>query len=325
MREKVFIEIDSGKYATKGLREHRGKVYATLFRTKMQMTNELGMELNENSYKVEFEGQQYLAGDVVSEEYSDFNLSKESMPHKLAIYIAIIELMNKANLSLHNTELHVAINAPINVYKNSQLKNSYKQFLENNNRTITIRINDKSFFFNLNDLTICFEGMGLVYESRKEYSNQSSVVIDIGGLNTTMCAFNGIQPDFNSMVVSGLGSNALKAKIERELVEKFGVAISSNDLEQIIQKGYFTHFAKKIKGSAEIISKIKKDHLDSVINFAKQHGYTFNQDKIYFVGGGSMLLSNEIKTAFPNASIVINPQFANVKSFLEIIKVKYAS
>lgn len=140
-----------------------------------------------------------------------------------------------------------------------------------------------------------------------------------------MCAFNGIHPDFNSMIVSNLGSSSLKSKIERELVEKYGVAISSNDLEQIIQKGYFTHFGKKVKESINLIKTIKKDHLESIINFAKQHGYTFNQDKICFSGGGAMLLSNEIKSAFPNASIVINPQFANVKSFLEIIKVKYAS
>lgn len=325
MKEHVYIGIDCGKYATKGLLEYRGKTHIVLFRTKMQTTNDLGLELGANSYKVDFEGQQYLLGDGVSEDYGDFNLSKESLVHKLAIYTALVELMKKANISFHNAQLHVAINAPINVYKNQHLKTSYKEYMENKSRTISIRVNEKSYMFNLSNLTICFEGMGLVYENQKDYSNHSSAILDLGGLNTTMCIFNGIQPNFNSMIVSNLGSSSLKAKIERELVEKYGLPISLNDLEQIIQKGYFTHFGKKIEESKSLIRKIKNNHLDSIINFGKQHGYTFNQDKIYFVGGGSNLLSGEIKNAFPNASIVINPQFANVKSFLEIVKVKNAS
>lgn len=325
MKEHVFIGIDCGKFATKAIMEYKGREYIVLFRTKMQMTSELGIELGENSFKIEYEGQQYLLGDGVSENYSDHSLSKETLVHKLAIYTAIVELMKKANLSFHNTQLHVAINAPINVYKNQRLKTSYKDYMENKNRTISIRVNEKSYMFNLSNLTICFEGMGLVYENQKEYSSHSSTILDLGGLNTTMCLFSGIQPDFNSMVVSNLGSSSLKAKIERQLVEKYGLTVSSNDLEQIIQKGHLTHFGEKVEESEEIIKKTKKNHLDSIINYAKQHGYTFNQDKVYFVGGGAMLLSNEIKSAFPNASIVINPQYANVRSFLEIVKVKYAS
>ncbi|WP_430789108.1 hypothetical protein VBD025_02800 [Virgibacillus flavescens] len=324
MKEQVFISVDCGKHSTKSMMEYRGQTYIVLFRTKMQMTNDLGIELQENSYKVGFEGSEHLLGDTVSENHSDHNLSKESLVHKLAIYTAIVELMKKANLQFYNVQLHVAINAPINVYKSQRLKNSYKRYMENNNRTISICINEKSYMFNLNDLTICFEGMGLVYESQKEYSKHSTAIFDIGGLNTTYCTFNGVQPDFNSMIVSNLGSSSLKAKIERELVEKYGMTVSSNDLEQIVQKGFFTHYGKKVEESEELIEKIKKNHLDSIINYAKQHGYTLNQDKIYFVGGGANLLSNEIKHTFRHACIVINPQFANVKSFLEILKVKYA-
>src|SRR5690625_1092991 len=112
-----------------------------MFRTKMmQITNQFGMELQPNSYKVKFAGREYVLGDMVSEDYSDHNLSKESLMHKLAIYTAIVELMKKANLQFHNIQLHVAINSPINVYKSERLKNSYKLFMENHNRPIAIRI-----------------------------------------------------------------------------------------------------------------------------------------------------------------------------------------
>ncbi|MGG1289840.1 ParM/StbA family protein [Bacillus smithii] len=325
MKEQAFIAIDSGKYATKAMMEYKGKTYISVFRTKMQEVSDVGVDIQPNSFKIEFDGKQYLLGDMVSENRSDFNLSKETLIHKIAIYTAIVELMKKANAYFQNVYLHVAVNVPIHVYKNKTLKDSFKEYIENKNKTIFIRINDKTHVFNLNDITICFEGMGLVYVNTQEYSKHSSAIIDIGGLNTTYCIFNGIQPEFNSMTVSPYGTNTLKATLEQELVQKFNMNVSASDLEQIIKKGYFSHMGKIYNNSRDLIEKIKKNHLEHILNYAKQHGYTFNQDKIFFSGGGALLLQKEIQDVFPNATTVINPQFANVKSFMEIIKVKYSS
>lgn len=327
MKEKVFIAVDCGKHSVKGFLEYRGKLHIVYFRTKVQSANDFGGDLQPNSFKVKFEGKEYIIGNMVSEDYSDHNLSKESLVHKISLYTAIVELMKKAQLEeqFHNVELHLAINSPINVYKSQRLKNSYKTFMENNNQPISIRVNEKRFVFHLKDITICFEGTGLVYHATESYQKHTSVVIDIGGLNTTMCIFNGIHPDFDSMIVANLGISSLKAKIGRKLVERYGMSISSFDLEQIIQRGYFTHGGKKIEESSKIIKELKRNHVDNIINFAKQHGYTFNQDKIFIVGGGSILLCNEFTNLFPEVTIVVNPQFANAKSFLEILKVKYKS
>ncbi|GGA43218.1 ParM/StbA family protein [Psychrobacillus lasiicapitis] len=325
MKEHVFIAVDSGKYATKAIMKYKGKTHIMMFRTKMQEVSDMGVEIQPNSFKAEFEGKQYLLGDMVSENQSDFNLSKETLIHKMAIYTTIVELMKKTNAYFHNVHLHVAVNVPINVYKTRTLKDSFKEFIENENKTIYFRINENSHVFSLNDVTICFEGMGTVYANTEEHLKYTSAVVDIGGLNTTYCTFNGIQPDFNSMTVSHLGMNALKAKLEQELLQKYNQNVSANDLERIIQKGFFTHMGKIDENSRILIEKTKENHLEQILNYAKQHSYTFNQDKIYFTGGGSLLLQNEIKRSFPHATLVINPQFANVKSFLEIIKVKYTT
>ncbi|MDM5250086.1 ParM/StbA family protein [Lysinibacillus sp. G4S2] len=325
MKEHAFVAIDSGKYATKAIMEYKEKTYILIFRTKMQEVSDIGIDIQSNSFKVELDGKQYLLGDMVSENKSDFNLSKETLIHKLAIYTAIVELMKKANAYFHNVYLHVAVNVPITVYKNKTSKDSFKEYIENKNKTIYLRINDNAHVFNLNDLTICFEGMGLVFANTEEYSKYTTAVFDIGGLNTTYCIFNGIQPNFNSMTVSHLGINTLKARLEQELVQRYNKNVSANDLEQIIKKGYFSHMGKIDEESREIIQKIKAVHLEQILSYAKQHDYTFNQDKIIFSGGGALLLQQEIQNSFPNATTVINPQFANVKSFLEIIKVKYSS
>ncbi|OLN23944.1 hypothetical protein BTO30_00495 [Domibacillus antri] len=324
MREHVFIGIDTGKHSTKVLMEHRGKTYTLLFRTKMQETYDLGVEVQPSSYKIDFEGRQFLLGDMSSESQSDFNLSKETLIHQVSIYTAICEIMRKANIYFHNVQLHVAVNVPINVYKSKTQKESFKRFIENNGKTIYFRVNDCQYNFNLTDVTICFEGMGLIYSNSSEVKNSSSTVIDIGGLNTTYCVFNGIQPDFSSMTVSHAGINILKAKLEQALVQKYNRNVSATDLELLIQRGYISYMGQIEEDSKKIIAQVKQAHFEQIINYAKQHNYTFNQDFIYFVGGGALLLQKEISEQFPNAKIVINPQFANVKSFLEIVKVKYA-
>lgn len=323
MKEHVYIAIDSGKYATKGLIEYRGKTSSIMFRTKSQEVHDVGIDIQPNSFKIDFENKQYLLGNMVSESQSNFDLSKETMVHKLAIYTAICELMTKEKLYFHNIDLHIAINVPISVYKSKQAKDSFKNFVENNGKPIFFRLNGKVYNFNLINLTICFEGMGLTYTNFDEYAKKTSAVIDIGGLNTTYCTFDGVHPDFNSMTLSHFGINVLKAKIEQELVQRYNRNVSANDLEQIIQRGYMNYMGKVIEESARVISHIKTQHFENIINYAKQHNYTFNQDIVYFVGGGSILLQKEIKELFPQAIIVVNPQFANVKSFLEILKVKY--
>src|SRR5699024_6096130 len=97
--------------------------------------------------------------------------------------------MKKAKLQFHNVQLHVAINSPSNVYKNQTLKNSYQDYMEHNNQAISICIDDKPYLFHTRNITICFEGMGTTYENKGKNKGHSSVVIDIGGLNTTLNTF----------------------------------------------------------------------------------------------------------------------------------------
>lgn len=333
MKETVFIAIDCGKYATKGLMQYKGRKYTLLIRTKLQeVSKDTDVDIQPNSYKVIFEGKHYLLGDMVSEGNSSYVLTKEIIIHKLAIYTSIVELMKRAKLSFQNVELHVAINSPINVYKSKANKESYKKYIENNSTPILMKINDESSMFTLKDVTICFEGSGLVYAesnnfgSNHEKKTMTKVVIDIGGLNTTYCSYvNGIQPIFDSMVVSQLGINELKADLERKIKQTFNLTVSANDIEQCLKKGYLSHMGQVIEESKTLISDVKKIHFEAILNYSKQQGYTFTEDEISICGGGALLLRNEIESIFPNAKIVLNPQFANVSSFLGVLKVKYSA
>ncbi|MCM3390226.1 ParM/StbA family protein [Ureibacillus chungkukjangi] len=324
MKEEILIACDVGRHTSKALMNYNGKTFISMFRTKIQEINNLGMELEPGSFHVKYENIEYLIGDVVSEDYNIFDLDKTSLPQKIAVYTCIADLLQKANLTPQNVTVRLAVNIPINMYKDAKLKQKYKSFIENNGAKIFLSLNQKPFILTLSDITIAFEGMGVVFEQMENTKSISQTIcIDIGGLNTTLCTFYGIQPNFDSMSVSNLGINVLKGKMGKAINERYGIAVSANDLEQILQNGYLSHRGKINEDSKAVIEKIKSDFFLTIIQFALSRSYTFNNAEIHFCGGGSLMLQEYIKEEFPNAKIVINPQFANVRSFLKILEVKY--
>lgn len=326
MKETVLIAVDAGKHTTKSQLLHDGIIHTCMFRTKLQEVKNLGIELQDDSYHIQYDDKEYLLGNMVSEDYSNFDLNKASLPHKLAIYTTIICLLQKAGLEPHQVNLRLAVNIPINFYADLTFKESYKNFIENNGNLILLSVNGKTYNFRLSNITVCFEGMGIVYEKMDEYDNKDlqTIIIDIGGLNVNYCTFNGIHPVFDTMTINNMGINILKGKIGKSLSERFGIALSQNDLERIIKQGYLTHKGAINMESKQLIEHIMKEHFQQIIQFAQSKGYTFNNAEIQFSGGGSLLLKNLIEKEFSSASIVVNPVFANVRSFLKILEVKNA-
>lgn len=323
MKEQILIAVDAGKYQTKGIAKYKGSTYMTTFRTKMMSVNRLGVEIQPRSHLVEYIGNQYLLGDMVSESYTDFSLNKASLIHQISIYVAISNLLQKAKAPT-NVEIRLAVNVPISTYKDSIQKEKFKQMVENQGRTVHLLVNGNAYSLELSDVTIAFEGMGEVFAHPEMYKNKLTTVIDIGGLNTTLCQFKGIQPLVNTMTVSDLGINVLLGKIGKVINERYGLSVSADDLEQVLRSGYFASRGKVFEDSKVFIEELKYEHLQQIIRFAKSRGYTFNMSDIHFVGGGAITLKTYIKQAFPHAVILDNPQYSNCLSFLKILEVKYA-
>lgn len=324
MKPKALIAVDSGKYGTKAILLHNSKEHYVYFRTKMQeVTTSLDIDVPTGSYVVKHNGKTYILGNMVDESYSSYDLSKEKEIHKLCIYVAIAELLKQANIIPSTVDLKVAVNIPISTYKDATSKKRYLEFIENFNNPIMIDVNGVSFMFELHNTIAVFEGVGAVFHDVKASKNVNTCVIDVGGLNVSYCVFDSLTPNFDSMVVSNDGCNILKGKIGRMINERFGIAVTPTDLENIIKDGYLMHAGEILSDSHHLIEQIKDAHFQEIISFAKSRGYTFNNTNIHFCGGGALLLHDCIKKHFPHAVITVNPQFSNVRSFLQILKVKF--
>jgi plasmid segregation protein ParM len=324
MKEQILIAIDSGKHRTKGLCRYKGNTFMTNFRTKLQQVSNLGVDIQPGSYLVEYNANQYIIGDMVSEDYTDYSLSKTSLIHQVSIYTAISILLKKANAP-SGVDIRLAINVPISIYKNNIQKEEFKRMVENFGNSIHIMVSGKAYSFRLLDVTLVFEGVGLIYAKPEIYKHKNTIVVDLGGLNTTFCQFRGIQPIINMMTTSDLGINVLKGKIGNVINERYGLSVSADDLELVLRSGYFANKGEIFHDSKSLIEELKFEHLQQIIQFAKSRGYTFNMSDINFTGGGSIILRNYIKQEFPSSIILDNPQYSNCQSFLKVLEVKYGS
>jgi len=52
----ILIAVDSGKHTTKGLTSKDLKTEKIMFRTKMQLVDDLGIDITPNTYMVNFNG-----------------------------------------------------------------------------------------------------------------------------------------------------------------------------------------------------------------------------------------------------------------------------
>lgn len=322
MKEKVFIAVDSGKYMTKGLFTSKNLNLNTAFRTKMQEGTYTELSKQEGTYTVEIDGKSFMIGNNVSEDYSSYDVSKTIDLHRVAIHTAVGDLLKKAKMDLDKLEIYLAINIPISFF-NKESKEKYVSFITNTGRPTLISVDGDAYNIHFKEVISVFEGVGTIYENREEMRDKHTVVVDIGGLNTTFCTFNGLAPVIDTMISNNSGINILKSRIGKYLSERFESTVSPDDLERIVQVGYLSKKGKIEVKSKEGIKSLKKKYFESIISFAKSNNYTFNNVDMVFVGGGSLILQDEIKTLFPEASIPINPAFANVKSFLNILEIKY--
>lgn len=316
----LYIAIDAGKDSTKYVYQNEFNLQRNMFRTKVQNIENLGVDVENNTFTVEFNGKKYLIGDMVNENKLSFDLTKQTIEHKLAVYLAISKVITKYPA----LKIKIAVGAPLSIYKNKKLKDNYRNYILNDG-FVSMKVNEESIRFNIDDVLVLPESIGPIYSNLNDYRNCRVTVIDIGGLNTNICRFNNLVPDISTMLVANKGGNILKSKIADTLTKEYGTLIYKSDVEQILKDGGILYLNGTPQNeSIELIIGIMKEHLNDIINFSKQNELDIlgSNGKVIFSGGGSLLLKNIIKETYPHALISSDAQFVNAMSFYKILMIK---
>lgn len=323
--KELLIAIDSGKSSTKAITKIGEKIEKVLFRTKVQEITDLGADITSNSYIVEFQGKSYLIGDMVSESCCNYQITKNTIEHKLSIFLSICKMIDKTEaMKCGLPKIHLGINIPLNFYKNNVLKEKYKTFMQHNGEIISIKINDTAYAFRISSILILPEAIGPLYSRTTAFRDKKVTVIDIGSLNVNYCTFNRLVPEIDSMNISNSGINVLRSKIAETLTSTYGILVTDDDVEEILKNEFLYIAGIKKTDSKEIIEKLISKHVSEIFNYGRSRGLTFNNSSIIFVGGGTLLLQKYILAQFPLAIIEEDSQFSNCLSYLNVLEVKHA-
>lgn len=326
MNNNFLISIDSGKAYTKGvIRNEDGIIEKVLFRTKVaQVNGSIGVEVlaQSDSYLVEYDGKTYLVGDMLSEDRSNYDFTKQTNDHLICIYLAITKLLEKSKQPHALAKIDLAVNIPLSLYKNETKKKEFESFIKNDGKVIGFAVNQKPYSFSLNSVLLLPEAMGPIYQSMDKYRGQRVLVIDIGSLNTSILEFNKLIPQFDRMVVSTLGINIFRSNLAENLSSHYGVSITDDDAEQILRDKRLYLNGKEQKDSHKIIQNIITNYVKSIFNYAKSRKITMTNTNIILCGGGSILLKQYLLDEVPSATIISDAQFANVLSFHQVLEAK---
>lgn len=295
MYNKFFIAVDSGKSYTKGvLRLEDNSIKRVRFRTKVLEANGFGDDINMNTDFVYFDGKKYLVGDLISEEHVNFDLTKQTNEHLISIYLAITKLLQHSKQSIAMAKIQLAVNIPINLYKNEHLRREYEDFIKKSGQVIGIEVNGKPFSFLIENIIVLPESVGPIYYQIDDYRAKRVTVVDVGSLNVSFLEVNKLIPNYDRMAVSTLGLNIFRSSLTEQLTSHYGITFNDDDVEEILQEKRILVKGREQKDGFAIINQALKKHVNQIINYAKSRKISF-ASQIVFVGGGSILLMDYLK------------------------------
>jgi len=172
------------------------------------------------------------------------------------------------------------------------------------------------------DLIIDDEGN--TREDIAEMIAQGSIgIIDIGG-KTTDCAVvvnGGKTIEAARSGTDNIGGLSLNKAVEPRLKDAFSASIlSPKQVDEAVRSNTLRVFGKNEDCSA-IINAEKEVLARQIIDAAtRKMGDGADLERVFFVGGGSLLLRAELNSLFPHAVFVEDPQFANARGMLKAVK-----
>jgi Actin like proteins N terminal domain len=284
------IVVDSGKYATKAIEvTETGEFNRLKFRTKMSETEESITNASE-TYAIEMNGERYLIGKLANE--SDWETSKASDLHRLSIYTAIHHFVSDGD------EISLAVGCPLSVYTKRKHREEYEQYIQGN-EAITITVNGVKKTFRIIEINALPETSGYLFKNIEEYEDKMFSIVDIGGLNANCCQYNGIDIVTESDLTLIFGMNTLYTKIRNELNKEFSANITILQVEQFMNRDKKDWFIRKDKeNSNRLVRKIALEHVREIHSELKQNGWDTDNMEFIFVGGGSLILKDEIQQVF---------------------------
>jgi len=322
--KKIILSADIGKYETElvgrdvELTADDRKIVR--FRTKMYDLAEGYIDVEGNSHLVEMDNKSYIVGEQGQDKSED--TSKTQFLHKLACYTAITQFIEPGT---KDNEIYMVLACPISVLLIQDAKEEYKEFIKGKG-PIKIIVDHKEYEFEIKDIMIKAEGSGIVYLEPNLFVEQSTGIVDLGGLNMGWSLYTNKVCKKDDRFIEECGTDRLLDIVREQLaIYKKGNLVNKEIAEKALYEGGLKKSGKIDTESVAYIEKAKDLYFKEVLNHIKAHKFNIDElDRVVFVGGTSQHIKENITNQISHAYIPANSQLSTVEGLYKVAFKKYS-
>ena len=298
------FSMDAGKHSGKGVCMNKIGVRERFYlRNKIEEVTEDNLTVDEEGYKVEYEGKVYYVGKEASK--IDYNVTKTSIAHKLLIYIGITHFIGNED------EVDLMVGCPMSTYVNKEKKDKFIEYLKGD---VHIKVKDKDYRFTIKSVNVLPESLGIPYKDTHTYKKRLMGVLDIGGLNVNGAIYDRLKPIKSSAFTINAGSLILQGKVKKALNNKLDLNFQDYEIPYIIESGVFINGVSNAEANA-IVKEVSREHINTILDECRKYNWNIGGIDIEFTGGGSLDLKQYIEEYLSYAKVSGNGGWDNVTAF----------
>lgn len=269
----INVTLDLGNFNIKYLGENKGS-FSAKFSTKFNSNAEM-------YERIEYEGKTALIGvGILDNEYVKVN--KEY----------IFSLLYAITLATNESDINLCLLLPV-----AQMTNKDKYIKRLENEIFRFKVNGVPRTINIFKVAVLPESFSAFYAiNDNDVKNEDILCIDVGSRTVNYSTF-------------------IKGKIEKNFTERLGVLDFYNTVKEIENSNggdFVEEDIERLINSNRIIveSSVYIDFFKEILNRIKSK-VNIKSYKVYFTGGGALLLKDFIEANTP-ANIIEDAIFANV-------------
>lgn len=322
--KKIILSADIGKYETelvgRDVELSSDDRKTVRFRTKMYDLSEGYIDVEGNSYLVEFNNKSYIVGEQGQDKSED--TSKTQFLHQLACYTAITKFIEPGT---KDNQIYMVLACPLSVLLIQDAKEEYKEFIKGSG-PIKITVDGKVYEFEIKDITIKAEGSGIVYLEPNLFENQHVGIVDLGGLNMGWSLYNNKTCKKDDRFIEECGTDRLIDIVREQLAfYKKGNLVNKEIAENALNNGGLKKSGKIDIESTGYVEKAKEIYFEEVLKHIKSHKFNIDElDRVVFVGGTSQHIKENITNKLSHAYIPVNSQLSTVEGLYKVAFKKYS-
>jgi plasmid segregation protein ParM len=272
----------------------------------------------------------FMNEDILEYKGMFYTLSESRMPYKsdkttdseyfiLTLFILALESKSRG-ISINGKELILGIGVPPADF--SQQAGKFRQyFLDEAKGGVSFKWNGVDIHFGIKDVQVSPQNFAAVFCYKASLFKQYRTVncIDIGDGTVDLLVIRKGQPDLSVRVSERLGIAVLRSEIANSIQQNFGLQLDSSDVEQVLLHEP-TVLDEKV---VEEISRMADEWMVRIINRLHTYVPDFRINPTVFLGGGSQILYEQIKSSpdFKYIEFIDNIK-ANAVGYAMLVKAK---